>query len=150
MKKSMISKGLMLLTVAATLLSFSPMFGGEGFEISLNGKTVVQRYGPNLDDIKTLQLNPGSINDQLTIKYHHCGRVGKNRIVSLKDSQNKTVKEWRFADVNEPVAAMNCNVKEFLSVKNTGTLKLYYSSSELPKGRLLANVIISNNSVAKQ
>ncbi len=150
MKKSMIPKGLMLLTVAATLLSFSAGFGGEGFEISLNGKTVVQRYGANLDDVKTLQLNPGSANDQITIKYHHCGRVGKNRIVSLKDAQNKTVKEWRYADVNEPVAAMKCNVKDMLSVKNAGVLKLYYSSSELVKGRLLANVTISNNSVAKK
>jgi hypothetical protein len=76
--------------------------------------------------------------------------VGKNRIVSLKDGQNKVVKEWRFADANEPVAAMNCSVKDILSVKNTGVLKLYYASSELPKGRLLANIIVSNNSVAKQ
>lgn len=148
--KSIITKGLMLMIITATLFSFSAPLGGEGFEISLNGKMVVQRYGANIDDVKTLQLSPGSANDQLSVKYYHCGRVGKHRIISLKNGQNNVVKEWRFTDVNEPTPTMTCNVKDILSVKNTGVLKLYYSSSELPKGRMLANIVVGNNSVAKK
>ena len=41
--KSIISKTMTLVAIGATLLSFSPKFGGEGFEISLNGKVVLQR-----------------------------------------------------------------------------------------------------------
>ena len=94
--------------------------------------------------VKNLQLNQTSANDQLTIKYHHCGWVGKNRIVTIKDGQNKLLKEWRFEDVAMPVAGMSCSVKDILSLKKgaTGTVRLYYSSSELPKGRLLASVTL--------
>lgn len=149
--KSIISKTMTLVAIGATLLSFSPKFGGEGFEISLNGKVVLQRYGGNIDDVKTLQLNQNSPNDQLTIRYHHCGKVGKNRIVSIKDGQNKVVKEWRFADVKETVSPMNCNVKDILSLKkaNSSGLKLYYSSTELPNGRLLTSIILGNSIVVQ-
>ncbi len=149
--KSIISKTMTLVAIGATLLSFSSKFGGEGFEISLNGKVVLQRYGGNIDDVKTLQLNQNSPNDQLTIRYHHCGKVGKNRIVSIKDGQNKVVKEWRFADVKETVSPMNCNVKDILSLKkaNSSGLKLYYSSTELPNGRLLTSIILGNSIVVQ-
>ncbi len=155
--KSIISKAMALVVIAATLLSFSPKLpqgsgsGGEGFEISLNGKIVIERYGPNLNDLGSLQLNQSSPNDKITIKYHHCGKVGKNRVVTIRDGQDKIVKEWRFNDTDETVAVMTCNVKDILNLKNAGngTLKLFYSSTELPKGRVLASIVVGNNNVAK-
>lgn len=149
--KSIISKTMTLVAIGATLFSFSPKPGGEGFEISLNNKVLIQRYGSDIDAVNSLQLNQSSSNDQLTIKYHHCGRVGKNRVVTIKDGQNKVLKEWRFADTNESVAVMNCNVKDILSLKkgNSSILKLYYSSTELPNGRLLASIILGNSSVVQ-
>jgi len=156
--KSIISKTMTLVAVAAALLSFSPSLpkspgnGGEGFEISLNGKVIIQRYGNNMNDIANLKLDQSSPNDKLTIRYHHCGRVGKNRIVTIKDGQDKTVKEWSFADTNEPLAPMSCYVKDILKLKkdNNSILKLYYSSTELPKGRLLTSIVAGNNSMAKK
>ena len=147
--KSIISKTMTLVALAATIFSFSSKPGGEGFEILLNNKVVLQQYGSEMNTVKSLQLNQNSPNDQLTIKYYHCGRVGKNRIVTIKDDHNNVVKEWRFADAGTPVAAMSCSVKEIINLKkaNSNTFKLYYSSSELPKGRLLASVIIGNSNV---
>ncbi|HMK05051.1 MAG TPA: hypothetical protein VK489_12695 [Ferruginibacter sp.] len=156
--KSIISKTMTLVAVAAALLSFSPNFpngsgrGGEGFEIALNGKVIVQRYGNNINNVANLQFDKSSPNDKLTIRYHHCGRVGKNRIVTIKDGQDKVVKEWSFADTNEPVSPMTCYVKDILKLKkdNNSVLKLYYSSTELPKGRLLTAIVAGNNSMAKK
>lgn len=149
--KSIISKTMTLVAIAATLVSFSSKFGGEGFEISLNGKVVLQRYGSNINDVKSLQLNQNLPNDQLTIKYHHCGRVGNNRIITIKDGQNKILKEWHFADVSTAFAAMNCNVKDIISLKktNNSVFNLYYSSSELPNGRLLTSIILGNSLVVQ-
>lgn len=140
--KSIISKTMMLVAIGATLLSFSPKPGGEGFEISLNNKVVIQRYGSDINAVNNLQLNQSASNDQLIIKYHHCGKVGKNRIVTIKDGQNNVLKEFRYADVFTPVAAMSLPVKDILSLKkgNNSILKLYYSSSELPNGRLLTTI----------
>ena len=153
--KSIISKTMSLVTISAMLLSFSPKpgiasgnppqaetKGGEGFEISMNNKILIQRYGSDINTVNSLQLNPTSSNDQLIIKYYHCGRVGKNRIVTIKDGQNNLLKEFRYADVATAVAGMSLPVKDILSLKkgSINTLKLYYSSSELPNGRLLTTI----------
>ncbi len=144
--KSIISKSLMLVAIAATTLSFSSNFGGEGFEISLNGKIVLQQFGKDMDNVKTLQLSSASANDKLTIRYHHCGKVGKNRIVSVKDGQNKLIKEWRFNDASTALGEMSCSVQEIISLKkgSNNVFNIYYSSSELPNGRQLASVIVAN------
>ena len=66
------------------------------------------------------------------IKYHHCGQVGKSRSITIKDGQNKILKEWHFADVSKTDAAMTCKVKDIPGLKKgngTITLNLYYSSS---------------------
>jgi hypothetical protein len=147
--KSIISKTFALVAIAATLLSFSSNSpsGGEGFEISLNGKVVLQQFGKDMDKVKTLQLSAASPNDKITIRYHHCGRVGKNRIVTIKDGQNNLVKEWRFKDVQTALGDMSCNVRDLISLKkgDNSVLNLYYSSSELPNGRQLASVVLGNS-----
>lgn len=147
--KSIISKAMVLLLAATALLSFSPNLGGEGFEISLNGKMILQQFGKDLNTVKTLQLNPSSPNDQLTIRYHHCGRVGKNRVVTIKDARDKMVKEWHFPDASSALSAMSCPVKEIVGLKknNNAVFKLYYSSTELPNGRQLASVVVGSNNV---
>src|ERR1700733_4757223 len=108
--KQIISKPLILVAMAATIMSFTN-FGGEGFEISLNNKVVVQQFG-KMGSTGRLQLNQYSANDQLTIKYYHCGHISKNRTVTIKDSRNNLLKEWHFADSDAPAAVMLCNVKE--------------------------------------
>ena len=148
--KSITSKTVAFVAICVTLFSFSPKPGGEGFEISLNNKVVLQQFGSQMDAVKSMSLNQGSYNDQLTIKYHHCGKVGKNRVVTIKDGQNKILKEWHFADASTPVAAMAINVKDILALqKGNSRVNLYYSSSELPKGRLLTTITPGNITGAK-
>ena len=100
--KSIISKSMLVLAICATLFSFRNKPGGEGFEIYLNNKVVVQQFG--------------------------------------KDAHNKVLKEFNYADVATPVGAMTVNVKDLLILmRGNNQLKLYYSSSELPKGRMLVS-----------
>ena len=148
--KSIISKTMALVAVC-TALSFSHKPGGEGFEIYLNNKVILQQYGNDMNTVKSLQLNQSSSNDKLTIKYHHCGRVGKNRVVTIKDGQNNVLKEFRYADAATPVAAMSLPVKDMLDFKKGSsiTLKLYYSSSELPKGRQLVSITTKSTNISR-
>ena len=149
--KSIISKTITLVAIIVTLLSFTTNFGGEGFEISLNGKVVLQQFGKEMEVIKTLQLHSTSPNDKITIRYHHCGKVGKNRIVTIKDGQNNLVKEWRFKDTATPVGEMSCSVQDILILKkgSNQVLKLYYSSSELPNGRQLATLSLEQSNTGQ-
>jgi hypothetical protein len=150
--KSIISKSLTIVTIAVTLLSFSTNpsknhpFGGEGFEILLNGKVVMQQFGKDMNAVKNLRLSAASPGDKLTIRYHHCGQAGKNRIITVKDAQNKLLKEWRFNDVQRAAADMSCSMQDLLTLKNGGNniFKIYYSSDELPAGRQLAFISFEN------
>ncbi len=145
--KKMITYAMMLVAVATALLSFKPNFGGEGFEILLNGKVLLQQFGKDLNSVKNLQLNQVSATDKLTIRYYHCGHVGKNRIVTVKDGQDRILKQWRYRDSESPVGEMQCSAQDIITLKKAGTdvFKLYYSSSELPNGRMLASVTVGNN-----
>lgn len=148
--KSIISKAMMLVAVAAALISFTPNFGGEGFEILLNGKVLLQQYGKDLNTVKTLELNPGSPNDKITIRYWHCGREGKNRIVTIKDGQDKIIKKWQYKDANTAVGDMSCRVQDIISLSKGGNnvFKIYYESTELPAGRMLATMVFDRNIIA--
>ncbi len=147
--KKLISKTFALLAIAATLLSFSPnspkgnAYGGEGFEILVNGKVVLQKFGDDMNNVRFLELTKTAPTDKLSIKYHHCGKVGKNRMVTIKDGADNVIKVWRFTDVATPVGEMSCSVQDLMSLKKgrNSVLKLFYSSTELPKGRQLASVI---------
>ena len=151
--KSSMAIAASLLFLSFTLFSFSGRKGGEGFEIYLNGKLLVQQFGNQLSNVKSIQLDQNSPNDELTIKYFHCGQPGKNRSIAIKDGENKILKEWHFADVSTVTAAMTCKVKDITGLKKGAgpvTLNLYYSSSQLPKGRQLASLVVASPNMARR
>ncbi len=148
--KSLLSKTMALFAIGIALFSFSPKPGGEGFEIFLNNKVVLQQYGKDINTVKSLQLSQVSPDDKLTVKYHHCGKVGKNRVITIKDAQNNTLKEFRYNDASTPVSAMEIKMKEILNLKKSSSLKLCYTSTELPDGRMLASLSTTNTSTTKR
>jgi hypothetical protein len=77
---------------AETISSYKNNFGGEGFEVYLNDKLVLQQYGKEMDIVKNLQLDQSASNGQLAIRYYHCGKPGKSRTVTIKDEQNVVLK----------------------------------------------------------
>ena len=141
----------LLIALSSILFSFSVKtaetffsnkgFGGEGFEVYLNDKLVLQQYGEKMNTVKTIQLDQGVSNGQLAIRYYHCGRPGKSRVVTIKDEQNVVLKEWKFGDAKDASAKVCCNVKDIFALPKFKTGKkvnLYYAANELPNGRLLA------------
>jgi len=152
----------LLLALSAVLFSFSVKtaeklfpkndFGGEGFEVYLNNKLVVQQFGEKMNSVKSIELDQSASNGQLAIRYFHCGQPGKSRVVTIKDEQNVVLKEWRFGDTKDVSARLCCNVKDILSlpkIKAGKKVNLYYTSTELPKGRLLAILTTAKNNAAQ-
>ena len=139
----------LLLPALALVSSFAPA-GGEGFEIYLNNKLVMQKFNADMKKVSVLQLDQRNAKDQLTLKYHHCGKIGKNRVITVKNENDKILKEWHFADVAAPMGSMSCNVNEILSLEKlkANKLNLYYASTELPEGRLLVTIALADKSYA--
>lgn len=137
---------------AETFFSNKDNFGGEGFEVYLNDKLILQQYGEKMSIVKTIELDQSASNGQLAIRYYHCGRPGKSRVVTIKDDQNIVLKEWRFGDATDASAKVSCNVKDIFAlpkVKAGKKVSLYYAASEMPKGRLLATLAAVNKSAAQ-
>ncbi len=137
---------------AETIFSNKSNFGGEGFEVYLNNKLVLQQFGKDINTVKSLQLDQRASNGQLAIRYFHCGQPGKSRVVTIKDEQNVVLKEWRFGDTKDAAAKLCCNVKDILALpklKAGQKVNLYYSSAELPNGRLLAILTTANKNVVQ-
>jgi|SRR5688572_18632437 len=137
---------------AETLFPCNNNFGGEGFEVYLNNKLVLQQYGEKMNTVKTLELDQSAGNGQLAIRYYHCGKPGKSRVVTIKDEQDVVLKEWRFGDAKDASARVSCNVKDIFSLpkfKSGRKLNLYYAATELPNGRLLATLTTVRKNVAQ-
>jgi hypothetical protein len=140
-----------LLAICSVLSAFTDPKGGEGFEIYLDKKLVLQQFGSKMNTVKSIQLDPASGQSQLLVKYYHCGQAGKNRTITIKDAQNKILKEWHFANVYKGNVDMSCSVKDILQLNASGVsrIDLYYSSSELPAGRLLTTITSKKASMTK-
>lgn len=138
--------------VCVTLLSFSSKRGGDSFEITLNGKRVLQQFVYASKGVQTIQLTPTSDNDKLDIYYSHCGQVGKNRYITIKNEKDEPIKIWKFQDATDNNAAMSLKLKDILSLRKNKTdkLNLVYSSTELPKGKTLATIAGEETGIARK
>ena len=132
----------------AGLFSLSAFAGGDVYEIYLNDKLVCKETHKTISGSKELRLDKLNANDRLVIKYSHCGEVGKNRSIVIKDEKNNIIKEWKFTD-GQNASVMQIPVKELLALKATNaSLKLYYSAKQMPEGKMLTAIKIDNKKVA--
>lgn len=149
MKKTIARAGLFA-WLTHFLFAFTTLPGGEGFEVYMNGKLVLQRFGKDMDRPQLLRLGPADAGGEISIRYHHCGQTGKNRVLTVKNSQDRLLKEFRFAD-KSTATDMKCRTAEITALQKgkNEVLKLYYSSSELPGGRLLLTITGEGSATGK-
>ena len=152
MKKYFQQKKVKLLLLTVMLLSvfcFKSFAGGDVYEIYLNDKLICKQQYKLLTGSTDFHLGKLNSNDRLVIKYSHCGEVGKNRSIVIKDEKGNTIKEWKFTDVQNNQSIMVIPVKELLALKaNDASLKLYYSAKQLPEGRMLAAITLDQKTLA--
>jgi len=127
-----------------SLLSFTFLPGGENYRIYVNKKLIMEKFVSNNMTEAFVTLTQANANDKIDIMYNHCGKTGTARHLVLKDEKNHVVKDMKFADANGADIMMSFGAKEILSLQkgdNPPKLKLYYSSKELPAGKLLATLV---------
>jgi len=139
-----------IITLSMALFSFSKVKGGDYFEIYLNNKLVVQQVLRSDKNVKQLSLQQSNYKDQLKVVYSECGRIGQERKITIKDGQNRVLKQWNFVNGTKSAKEMIVNVKDILDLKKgNAVLQLVYSSRELSKGQVLASITRANNSQTK-
>jgi hypothetical protein len=143
--KLMVVKSLLVISCVG-LFSFSNNRGGDSFEIWLNGKMMLQQFVHVSSAVQTLRFNAVSANDKLDIYYRHCGQVGSDRYITIKDENDRTLKVWKFPDASGNNPAMSIKLKDIAGLKKgkDSKLNIFYSSKELPKGKVLATLAVTN------
>jgi hypothetical protein len=133
--------------LSSILFSFASSTGAHSVQVYLDSKLLIDRYIDSKVDAPKLILDPAEKYSQLIVKYNECGRTVTGRMITLKDENNKVLKDWHYEGAStgykEP---MSCLVKDIMALKSkeSTTLKLYYSSKEFPEGQQIAYVVIGN------
>jgi len=134
---------IVLLTLTTSLFAFSSNFGGESFQIYLNNKLLVKEFVSTGHAPQSFSLDKATYHQQVDIYYSHCGQVGKERTITIRDDNNVVYKQIHYPEFNGKNSGMSFHVSDFLdwdNRKGIDQLGIYYSSKELPKGRLLATI----------
>jgi hypothetical protein len=140
------------LALAATLLSFSAPLGGEHFEISVNGTRLIQYFVYQKKPVEWLALDKTVTAGNVGVLYNHCGHVSKGRKLAIVDAKNTMLKEWKFENATGLTqGTMKVDLHEISALlsKATSQLSLFYSSEDLPEGRILAHLKVAVDEVAK-
>jgi hypothetical protein len=135
--------------LSGLLFSFSGSTGtgAHSVQVYLDDKLVIDQYLSSKTGTPKLILNPAEKHNQLIVKYNECGRTVTGRKITLKDDNNKVLKDWSFeGEATGFKDPMPCFVKDILALKPKGniTLKLYYSSNDFPEGQQIASVVIGD------
>jgi hypothetical protein len=139
------------LLLAIGLPSYRSARGGEGYEVYLNQKLIMQKFGKELAQPALLKLDP-SQDQQLRIIYYHCGKNGKNRQLTLRDESEQVLKVWKYANSSQPASPMELNLAAVAQTgksKGSGKWSLHYNSSELQNERQLL-VIEKSAAIARR
>jgi len=140
---------IVLLVLTTSLFAFSSNFGGDSYQIYLNKKLLVKEYVSTGHATQSFSLDKSTFNQEVDIYYSHCGQVGKDRTITLKDDNNRVLKQIHFPEFSGKNSGMSFHVSDFLNWdKRNGIdqLNIYYSSKELPAGRLLATINLMGES----
>lgn len=142
-----VAKSLLILCAGIALQSFSAP-GGDYYKVVLNGKLITEQYLTKPAPVQTLSLTQTNNNDRLTIYYSHCGTAGKSRSISLRNKNGSILKEWKYTDSKD--MNMPLPVKELLQASGkSNSASVYYTSKEIPSGKLLITLNLSAQTVAK-
>jgi hypothetical protein len=135
--------GALLLVVSGlAVASFSPPDGGDVFEVYVGDKFQFRQIVHSDKSVKEFVITPADYREMLNIKYSHCGVTGKNRVITLRNAQDKILKRWNFPEARSKNSVMACQVSEIVDLQKAGNekIRLYYSSAELPEGMCLVSL----------
>src|SRR6185436_15912212 len=99
------------------LSSFSFVPGGASYEVFLNHERVIQEHLYGRKEAPSLPLNMSNAKDELSVTFSNCGKIDTSRKISLKDEQDKTLKEWAFSDSPDIKNKMMIKVSEITRFK---------------------------------
>ena len=124
------------LGLCALLLSFT--LGGDRYVIKLDTKEVADQFVTRNASLPTVALPARDRTKTLSVYYSECGRVGTDRSLTLKNSDQQVLKVWRFGD--DALETMEISTGELVAAMRSQSNYLYYNSREHRGGQKLISI----------
>ncbi len=149
MKRETFNRAGMKLYILAALcfvaFGFTTIAGLDSYEVFLNDKLILKNHVNQPLDLRKLQLQTASDQDELRIHYKHCTNkgVGTGRNITIKDQKGNILKKWEFADAGGTRSAMVIPVRILRELENKSDgneLSLHYTAQENPEGEMIASL----------
>jgi hypothetical protein len=137
-----------VLVAFVVLSSFAFMPGAHSFQVYLDSKMVADQYVTRDMVVPVLSIDPADRNNDIIVKYSECGRTVSQRTLTIKNAQDKVLKEWHFDGATAGFKdAMSIKVKDVVALKpNAGSsLKLIYTSNDFKAGQQVASLAIGKD-----
>ncbi len=125
-----------ILAALTGVLAFATLRAGGGadsFKVYLNNKLIHEQWVGQKISLDQLPLDESNLNDKLTFHYSHCGKIGTDRKLIVKDADGKTIREWKFANAEGKQSGMVVPVKELLQVRQQN-VSFFIPHQNCPKG----------------
>jgi hypothetical protein len=138
-----------LVALCAVLTAFAPKPGAHNYQVYLDDKLIFDQYVDRNAAAPNITVDPAENHKQFVVKYNECNRTITGRALTIKSSDDKVLKEFKFEGSTSGLKeGMTCSVKEILELKakSTGNLKVFYTSTDFPEGQQVATLIIGPGS----
>lgn len=142
-----------LITLCFIAFGFTGNLGLDTYAVYLNDKVILKHSVNQPLNLRTLQLDKATADDQLRIIYTHCmvKGAGTDRSIAIKNEKGTVLKKWEFPNAINSNLSMTIPVKELFKIEKANAnhdLRIYYTARELPKGEMLALIRTDQKSIA--
>ncbi|MEI9919913.1 MAG: hypothetical protein WDO14_14110 [Bacteroidota bacterium] len=129
-----------LVAVFFVLSSFR-MPGVHTFQVYMDSKLIADQYVYTTRELSIPKLTLDHATS-ITIKYSECNKTVTGRTLTIKDEQDKVLKEWHFDGTTSGYKdPMTIKVSDVIALRPKATLKLIYSSEEFTAGQQVASIV---------
>ncbi len=131
--------------LCSILFAFASFTGAHNVQVYLDDKLVIDHYVDSRTIAPKILVDPAENYGQLIVRYNECGRTVTGRMITIKNDENKVLKEWRFEGSSSGLEnPMQISVKEITGLKQKGTnsVNLYYSSNDFREGLKIASLVL--------
>jgi hypothetical protein len=141
LKSNALFAGMAGIALFLLLAALAPRPGGYSYTLHVNNKLVGEHFLTSKFETPSITITDPDRKGTLGVYFNECGQIGQGRKLSLRTSDQKVLKEWRFANSTTQHDPMEVSLKEVAEILASGKVAIYYTSERVTQPQVLAYLV---------